>query len=148
MTEVPPILLSAIICEKVIFDKITGMPSIINIIQNINAPKYPVRYPSLVFFCELTNGHGRTKTTIRLIEEQGSEGREDKVIFEQKGEGEFKDVKQVVSLALNLQGMVLPHEGEYRFQLFAEDYLLGERSLICRKITLPTQGGSETNELR
>ena len=75
MTEVPPILLSAIICEKVIFDRITGMPSIINIIQNINAPTYPVRYPSLVFFCELTNGHGKTKTTIRLVEEQGTEDR-------------------------------------------------------------------------
>lgn len=139
MTEVPPILLSAIICERVIFDKITGMPSIINIIQNINAPRYPVRYPSLVFFCELTNGHGRTKTIIRLVEEQ----EEEKVIFEQKGVAEFKDVKQVVSLALNLRGIVLPREGEYRFQLFAEDYLLGERRIVCRKVTLPSKGGGE-----
>jgi hypothetical protein len=148
MTEVPPILLSAIICEKVIFDKITGMPSIINIIQTINSPNYPVRYPSLVFFCELTNGHGRTKTTIRLVEEQGAEGQEEKVIFEQKGEGEFKDVKQVVSLTLNLQGIVLPHEGEYRFQLFADDSLLGERRIICRKIMLSAKGSRETDELR
>jgi hypothetical protein len=138
--------LSAIICEKVIFDRITGMPSIINIIQNINAPKYPVRYPSLVFFCELTNGHGRTKTTIRLIEEQTPEVQEEeKVIFEQKGTAEFQDVKQVVSLALNLQGIVLPREGEYCFQLFTEDYLLGERRIICRRITLPSKSG-ETPE--
>jgi len=144
MTEVPPILLSAIICERVIFDKITGMPSIINIIQNINAPKYPVRYPSLVFFCELTNGHGKTKMAIRLVEEQVAEPQEEeRVIFEQKGTAEFKDVKQVVSLALNLQGIVLPREGEYRFQLFAEDYLLGERRIICRKVTLPSRGGGE-----
>jgi len=139
MTEVPPILLSAIICERVIFDKISGMPSIINIVQNINAPKYPVRYPSLVFFCELTNGHGRTNTTIRLVEGQ----EEEKVIFEQKGVAQFKDVKQVVSLALNLQGIVFPREGEYRFQLFADESLLGERRLICRRITLPLRGGEE-----
>jgi len=139
MTEVPPILLSAIICERVIFDKITGMPSIINIIQNINAPKYPVRYPALVFFCELTNGHGRTKTTIRLVEEQ----EEEKVIFEQKGVAEFKDVRQVVSLALNLRGIVFSREGEYRFQLFAEDHLLGERRIVCRKVTLPPKGGGK-----
>ena len=43
MTEVPPILLSAVICDRVIFDKITGMASLINIVGNINAPKYPVR---------------------------------------------------------------------------------------------------------
>ena len=35
MAEVPPILLSAVICDKVIFDKMTGSPSLISIIQNI-----------------------------------------------------------------------------------------------------------------
>ena len=68
MAEVPPILLSAIVCERVIFDRISGMPSVVNIIQNINSPKYPVRYGQLVFFCELTDGHGKTKTKIRLVD--------------------------------------------------------------------------------
>lgn len=138
MTEVPPILLSVVICDRVIFDKVTGMPSIINIIQNINSPKYPIRYPLLVFFCELTNGHGKTNIRIRLIEEQ-----EEKVIFEQKGAAEFKDVKQVVSLALNLQGVALPHEGEYRFQIFAEEHLLGERRIVCRKVEMPPRGSGQ-----
>ena len=79
MTEIPPVLLSAIICDRAIFDKISGMPSLINIIQNINAPKYPVR-SRLVFFCELTNGHGSTKTKIRVVEAR----RDDKVILEIK----------------------------------------------------------------
>jgi hypothetical protein len=143
MTEVPPILLSVIICDRVIFDKVTGMPSIINIIQNINAPKYPIRYPLLVFFCELTNGHGKTNIRIRLIEEQV----EEKIIFEQNGTAEFKDVKQVVSLALNLQGVALPHEGEYRFQIFAEEHLLGERRIVCRKVAMPPKGGGQKTEL-
>jgi hypothetical protein len=42
---------------------------------------------------------------------------------------------------LNLQGIVLPREGEYCFQLFAEDNLLGERRITCRKVALPRQGG-------
>ncbi|MFZ0034430.1 MAG: hypothetical protein WAK60_05525 [Sedimentisphaerales bacterium] len=70
-------------------------------------------------------------------------GRKRKLYSSQKGEGEFKDVKQVVSLALNLQGIVLPREGEYCFQLFADDQLLGERRITCRKVTLPTKGGEE-----
>jgi hypothetical protein len=135
MTEVPPILLSAIICDRVIFDKITGMPSLINIVQNINAPKYPVRYWQLVFFCELTNGHGRAKTKIRLIDAQ----EEDKIIFEQEREIQFKDVKQVLTLALNLQGIVFPSTGEYRFQLFSDEHLLGERRIVCRKIKLSSK---------
>ena len=141
MTEVPPILLSAIICERVIFDKLSGMPSIINIIQNVNAPKYPVRYPSLVFFCELTNGHGKTKTKIRLVDDE----EDDKVLFEQEGMVDFKDVRQVLSLALNLQGIGLPHPGEYRFQLFTEEHLLGERRIKCNKVTLPRREGGASS---
>lgn len=134
MSSVPPILLSSVICDRVIFDKITGMPSLINIIQSINAPKYPIRNV-LVFFCELTNGHGLTQTTIRLISSQ----KEDKVLFEQKGNVEFGDVQQIVTLAVNLQGVVFPEPGEYRFQLFAGNQLVGERRVICRKVRWPGQ---------
>jgi hypothetical protein len=139
MTEVPPILLSAIICEKVIFDKITGMPTLINIIQALNAPKFPVRSYQLVFFCELTNGHGRTKAKIRLVDDQ----QDEKVIFEQERPIEFKDVKQTLTVALNLQGLVLPRPGEYRFQLFADEQLLGERRIVCRKIDLPPKNNPQ-----
>jgi len=137
MNSVPPILLSSVICDRVIFDKITGMPSLINIIQSINAPKYPIRNV-LVFFCELTNGHGPTQTTIRLIGSQ-----EDKVLFEQKGKIEFKDVQQIVTLAVNLQGVVFPEPGEYRFQLLADNQLVGERRIICRKVQWPGKKNSE-----
>lgn len=137
MTEVPPILLSAIICERVIFDKISGMPSLINIIQTLNTSKYPMRCV-LVFFCELTNGHGRTRTKIRITDTQ----KDDKTIFEQQGMVEFKDVKQVVTLAVNLNGVVFVGPGEYRFQLFNEDHLIGERRIVCRKVELPSKGGS------
>jgi len=142
MTEVPPIILSAIICDKVIFDKMSGSPSLINIIQNINAPRYPVRYWQLVFFCEMTNGHGTTNTKIRLIDEQ----QDDKMIFEQSGQVRFKDVKQIVTLAVNLQGVVFQHPGEYRFQLFSDEQLLGQRRIVCRKVQPPAKGDSTENK--
>jgi hypothetical protein len=140
MSSVPPILLSSVICDRVIFDKFTGMPSLINIIQTINAPKYPIRN-ILVFFCELTNGHGPTQTTIRLIRSQEKE----KVLFEQKGKIEFKDVQQIVTLAVNLQGVVFPEPGEYRFQLFTDNQLIGERRIICRQIQLPGKKDDQTS---
>jgi hypothetical protein len=140
VAQVTPILLSSIICDRVIFDKLTGMPSIVNIIQTINAPKYPVRHDQLVFFCELTNGHGKTNTKIRLIDIE----QQDKVLFEQSGVVEFKDVQQIVTLAINLRGIIFHKKGEYRFQLFAEDTLLGERRVVCREVKLPPkrQGNS------
>jgi hypothetical protein len=133
--EIAPILLSSIVCDRVIFDRISGMPSIINIIQTINAPRYPVRHDQLIYFCEMTNGHGVTHLKIRLVDAQS----QDKVIFEQGQSVDFKDVRQTVTVAINLMGIVFQHTGEYRFQLFAHDTLLGERSVVCRLVNMPQQ---------
>ena len=142
MSEIQPILLSAITCSRVLFDKVSGMPSIIDIVQIINAQKFPARHPQIVFFCELTNGHGTTKMKIRLVDTQ----EEDKHIFEKEGTVQFKDVKQIVTLAMDLHGVVFPRPGEYRFQLFAAGNLLGERRIICRKINLPPKAGPTNPE--
>ena len=135
MTTLQPILLSAIACNRVIFDKVSGMPSVIDIVQTINAHQYPARHPQIVFFCELPNGHGTTKAKIRLIDAQ----EEEKIICEREGTVEFKDVKQIVTLAMDLHGIVFPRPGEYRFQLFAGGTLLGERRITCRKMERPPQ---------
>ena len=142
MITAQPILLSAIACDRVIFDRVSGMPSVINIIQNINAAKYPARHSQLVFFCELTNGHGKTTIDIKLVDVQEDE----RVVSQQQGGVEFKDVRQVVTLAMNLQGLVFPHPGEYRFQLFAAKILLGERKIVCRQVQLPPQKGNTENQ--
>jgi hypothetical protein len=133
MEQVAPVLMSIIVCDRVIFDRITGMPSIINIVQTINAPKFPVRHDQLVFFCEMTNGHGNTKLKIRLVDLEN----QDRAIFEQGQSVDFADVRQIVTVAVNLMGVVFHHTGEYRFQLFANDILLGERSITCKQVALP-----------
>jgi hypothetical protein len=119
----PPVLLSVIICDMVIIDRITDKPSIIGAFETISAPKYPARHPKLVFFCQLTNGHGKTGVTVKLVQE-------------------FKDVRQVANLTFDIGGMVFPHPGEYRFQIYAGTEFLGERRIVCRQIKLPT-GGKE-----
>ena len=137
MTDIQPILLSAITCNRVIFDKVSGMPSIIDIVQTINAQKYPARHPQIVFFCELTNGHGTTDVKICLVDAR----EEEKIIFEREGKVHFGNVKQIVTLAMNLQGIVFPNPGEYRFQLFTAGILLGERRIACQKVKIPPQSG-------
>jgi hypothetical protein len=137
MTDIQPILLSAITCNRVIFDKVSGMPSIIDIVQTIDAPRYPARHPQIVFFCELTNGHGTTDVKISLVNTQD----EEKIVFERAGKVRFENVRQIVTLAMNLQGIVFPSPGEYRFQLFTGGYLLGERRIACRQIKIPPKPG-------
>jgi hypothetical protein len=137
MTDIQPFLLSAITCNRVIFDKVSGMPSIIDIVQTIDAQRYPARHPQIVFFCEMTNGHGTTDVKISLVNTQD----EEKVVFEREGKVRFENVKQIVTLAMNLQGIVFPGPGEYRFQLFGGGNLLGERRVTCRQVKLPPKPG-------
>ena len=130
MTQIQPILLSTITCNRVILDKVSGMPSVIDIVQAINALSYPARCPQIVFFCELTNGHGTTAVRVRLVDSQD----EEKVLLEKDGTVGFEDVRQIVTLAMDLHGIVFPHPGECRFQLFTGGLLLGERRIVCRTV--------------
>jgi hypothetical protein len=135
----PPVLLAVIICDQVILDRISQKASIIGAFENISAEKYPARHPRLAFFCQLTNGRGKTKVTITLVDvEKG-----DEVIFEQMVEPEFKDVRQVVNLTFDISGLVFPRPGEYRFKICTGTEFLGERRIICRQIKL--RSGNESN---
>lgn len=136
----PPVLLSVIICDLVIIDRITDRPSIIGAFEAISAPRYPARHARLALFCQLTNGHGKAKITVRLVDVQ----QEDKTLFEGAVEREFRDVREVANLTFEIGGTVFPHPGEYRFQVYAGTEFLGERRIICRQIKLPT--GGKTNE--
>ena len=135
----PPVLLSAIICDQVITDSITQKVSIISAFETISAIKYPARHPILAFFCQLTNGRGKTKISIRLV----NVPREDEIMFEQTIEQEFTDIRQVANLTFNIGGIVFPHPGEYRFQIYGGTQFLGERRIICREIELSSGGKDE-----
>lgn len=134
----PPVLLSVIICDTVIIDRITDKPSIIGAFETISAPKYPARHPRLALFCQLTNGHGKVKITVRLVDVQ----EEDKTLFEATVEHKFRDVREVANLTFDIGWIVFPHSGEYRIQVYAGTEFLGERRVICRQIELPTGGKS------
>lgn len=131
----PPVLLSLIICDQVIIDSISKKVSIIGAFEGLSALKYPARHPRLAFFGQLTNGRGKTKIMISLVDVQ----EEDKILFQGAMEGEFKDVRQVVNVTFDIGGIVFPHPGEYRFQILAGTEFLGERRIICRQIKLPTK---------
>lgn len=110
--------------------------------KNISATKYPARHPRLAFFFELTNGHGKTRIIIRLVDVQ----EEDKILFEWTVEREFTDVRQVVSSTFDIGWIQFPHPGEYRFQIFAGTDFLGERRIICREVELPTGGENDESK--
>lgn len=129
----PPVLLAALVCDMVILDALTGKGTVVGIFDIINAPKYPVRYPTLFVFCQLTNGRGRIDIRFRIVDLKEDE----KVIHEGSLVQEFADVREVTNVVLRFDGIVFPHPGEYRVQIFGGTGFLGERRIVCKKIATP-----------
>ena len=130
MSQVAPLVLSAIVCDRVIIDVATKSPSIIHVIHSISAVKYPARHPRMAFFFELTNGHGEIDLAVRLVDIEQNE----KVIAEGRGKVRFANVRQVIANGLHFDNIILPHPGEYCFQLFAGDEPLAERRFTCLQV--------------
>jgi hypothetical protein len=125
MTQIPPVVLSTIICERVLFDAPTKTSSLIGIIDRIFAPQYPIRFPRLFFFAEMTNGHDATEVEVRLVD------GDEKIVLSQKAQINFPDVKNIVSVVLAFEGLAFNQPGEYYFQLFAAGQLVSSRRMIC-----------------
>jgi hypothetical protein len=126
----PPILVSVIICDQVIVDKRTNKYTIVGAFENIGAFEYPARHPRLALFCQLTNGRGKTPIRITLVDVQDT----DKELGHFDVVESFKDPRLVKNITFDISGIVFPRPGEFRFQIYAGEHLLGERRIICRKL--------------
>jgi len=140
MAQIPPVVLSTIVCERVLLDAPTKTSSVIGIIDRIFAPQYPIRFPRLFFFAEMTNGHDTTELEVRLVDEQNDE----KIIVRQKAVVKFPDVKSIVSIVMVFEGLAFSHPGEYYFQLFAAGQILTSRRLVCLLVHQPPMNNNES----
>lgn len=139
MAQIPPVVLSTIVCERVLLDAPTKTSSLIGIIDRIFAPQYPIRFPRLFFFAEMTNGHDMTEIEVRLVDAQNDE----KVILRQKTTVNFPDVKSIVSVVMVLEGLAFNQPGEYYFQLFAAGQIVSSRRLVCLIANRPPAQNNE-----
>ena len=136
----PPMLLAALVCDTVIVDAITGKGTVVGIFDMINAPAYPVRHGTLFVFCQLTNGRGRVDVRADIVDLENDE----RIIENNQVQAEFVDVRQVANVILQFVGLVFPHPGEYRVQIFAGTEFLGERRILCKLIAM--KPGVEADE--
>ncbi len=121
----PPVLLAILVCDTVIEDRDTNKKSLIGLFDRITAEGVPVQHPSLNLFISLTNGHGVAEGALRVIKSDT-----DEALTELSGPIEFPDPMTVVEMVFVLRDLVFPEEGEYRFQFFCNDVLLGERRFV------------------
>ncbi|MCO6436403.1 MAG: hypothetical protein J5J06_04880 [Phycisphaerae bacterium] len=137
----PPDVLSLIVCDQIITDRLTGKHSLIGMFSNIHAWRFPAAHPALCVFATLTEGYGKTELTIRIVDSNESRP----AIVEGRGAVDFRDPRAIANLVLQFHGLTFPEPGEYRVQLFSQAALLREARLNLVKVPPPQmrQGGQQ-----
>lgn len=120
-----PDVLSLIVCDQIIADRLTGKQSLIGMFSRIHAAQFPATQPHLCIYVALTDGRGKTPMVIRVVD---SDDVRPPVV---RGQGvvDFKNPRAVANLSLQFYGLVFPEPGQYRVQISCHGTLLREARL-------------------
>lgn len=142
----PPDVLSMIVCDQIITDRLTGKQSLIGMFSVVHAVAFPVTHPQLCIYVALTEGYGKTEFTIRIVDANDARPP----LVEGKGGVIFKDPRAIANLALQFRGLSFPEPGSYRVQLYSGGELLREARLelvlVKRRPQKPPQTTPEPPE--
>ncbi len=136
-TFLKPDVLSLLVCDQILIDRLTGKTSLIGMFSTIGAPRYPVRHPQLCVFASLTDGRGKTPLELAIVDAEDARPP----IVSGTATVEFKDPRAVACLNLHFNGLVFPEPGGYRVQLKCHGELLREARLYLSKIRRLKSGG-------
>ncbi len=120
-----PDVLSMILCEQIITDRITGKQSLICMFCSIHSLGFKASHHQLCVYVTLTEGYGETELRMRIVDAND----ERPPIVEGKGRVRFRDPRAIANLVLQFHGLTFPEPGEYRVQLYSAGELLREARL-------------------
>ncbi len=134
----PPSVVSMLICDQVIDDKITNKKSAIGLFNMILVPRVPTTIPNLSVLASVTEISGRRDLQLRLIREH-----DNAVIFETHGPIAAPDPLTTVDLVFGIQGLRLDRDGPHAFELCYEGEILSRRRF---RVRLPPPGAQTGNQ--
>ncbi len=132
-----PTLVSLVICDQVIDDKLTNKKSAIGIFNTVLVPKTPTTINQLALLASITEINGRAELEIRLVNDG-----DDSVLFSGRGAVDAPDPLAVVDLLFAMQGLHIPAPGQYAFEILSRGELLGRRRFQVLTRPLPTPPGA------
>jgi hypothetical protein len=121
-TAAAPTLVSFLICDQVIDDKLSNKKSAIGIFNTIIVPKVPAVIHQMAILASVTEIAGRVELEIRLVRDT-----DNAVLFSGKGRVEAPDPLAIVDLLFAMQGLKIPEAGQYAFEILSGAALLGRR---------------------
>ncbi len=131
-----PDVLSLLVCDQILIDRLTGKTSLIGMFSTIGAARYPVRHPQLCIFASLTDGRGKTPLELAIVDAEDARPP----IVSGTATVEFMDPRAVACLNLHFNGLVFPEPGGYRVQLKCNGELLREARLYLSTVRRPNRG--------
>lgn len=117
-----PTLVSLLICDQVIDDKLSNKKSAIGIFNTILVPKMPTSIHQMAILASLTEIVGQVELEIRLVRDADYS-----IVFSGRGKVEAPNPLAVVDLLFAMQGIRIPEPGQYGFELLSDGELLGRR---------------------
>lgn len=134
-----PIVLSINICDTIIRDELTKKVSLIGLFNAIKASTFPSTHPSFHLYVALTNGHGKYKTSMRIVSVDNNE-----VLINIDGDLDVLDPLQAVEINICLQGLRFKGPGKYSLQVLCNGELIGSRDfMVIGPPQLPLTSGTE-----
>lgn len=131
-----PTLVSLILCDQVIDDRMTNKKSAIGLFNMIVSNETPTRVQQMAVMATLTEVHERTPLEVRLARDA-----DNAVIMRTTGHVEAPNPLAIVDLVFALQGVRLPTPGQYAIEMLAHGELLGRRRF--QVLVQPRRGRSQ-----
>ena len=119
---VVPTLVSILICDQVIDDRMTNKKSAIGLFNAIVAQSLPSQIQHMAVMVTLTEVTGKTPLEIRLVRDS-----DNAVILQTQGHVESPNPLGMIDLVFNLQGVAIQTAGPYAYEVLSGGEPLGRR---------------------
>lgn len=120
-----PSLVSLLICDQIIDDRMTNKKSAIGLFNAILVSRFPATIAQMVVMASLTEIQRRVGTELRLVRDSDNH-----TMFNAPQVVESPSPLATVDLVFALQGVQVPEPGQYAIELYGEGELLGRRRFM------------------
>ena len=118
-----PVLVAALVCDVAALEPATAKKSLIGIFDKIFAVSFPATRP-LTLYVKFTDAKGHYKMTIHYVRSKTGEK-----LAEMSGELNSTDPLGSIDAQIQFPPLLIPAEGRYEFQVFADSVYLGSAFL-------------------
>ena len=133
-----PTYLGMVLCDNVFQDAQTKKHFLLGTATHTFASSFPARYQKMCVYTVVTGIHGDCAITLRIVRTDPNGGEDQRIM---EGNGNIHapdDPLAVIEFVLQMQNLIFPAAGQYRFQLWSGSTLLGERRFMVNQ--MPSKG--------